>query len=164
MSTQVDRLLNLEGIPKNAGYRVAIVATEWNSEIVHEQIAGARRIAEQMGVEIRPILYVPGSVEIPFVIRRMYEVSSETGSMPDAVIAFGAVIRGDTPHFDYVCKMLTDGLHILNMSLPIPVIFGVLTIDNESQVWERLGRGAHGHKGEEAMISAIKMIHLNKSL
>ena len=79
--------------------------------------------------------------------------------MPDAYITLGAVIRGDTPHFDYVCKAVTDGVVQLNLSLPVPVIFGVLTVDNEEQAKERIG-GKHGHKGMEAAITALKMISL----
>jgi 6,7-dimethyl-8-ribityllumazine synthase len=69
------------------------------------------------------------------------------------------VIRGGTPHFDYVCRAVTDGILQLNLTLPIPVIFGVLTLDNEDQAWERLG-GPHGHKGEEAAVTALKMISI----
>jgi 6,7-dimethyl-8-ribityllumazine synthase len=72
------------------------------------------------------------------------------------------VIRGDTPHFDYVCKAITDGVVHLNMHLPVPTIFGVLTVENEQQAKERIG-GKHGHKGEEAGITAIKMISLVRS-
>jgi 6,7-dimethyl-8-ribityllumazine synthase len=73
----------------------------------------------------------------------------------------GCVIRGDTPHFDYVCKAVTDGVVQLNLLLPVPTIFGVLTVDNELQATERIG-GKHGHKGEEAAVTAIKMINLSK--
>ncbi len=69
------------------------------------------------------------------------------------------MVRGDTPHFDYVCKAVTDGVVQLNLTLPVPTIFGVLTVDNEEQAKERIG-GKHGHKGEEAAITAIKMITL----
>jgi 6,7-dimethyl-8-ribityllumazine synthase len=75
----------------------------------------------------------------------------------------GTVIRGDTPHFDYVCKAVTDGVLQLNLSLDVPVIFGVLTLENEQQALERVG-GKHGHKGEEAAVTAIKMIALNRKL
>jgi 6,7-dimethyl-8-ribityllumazine synthase len=71
-------------------------------------------------------------------------------------------LRGDTPHFDYVCKAVTDGVLQLNMTLPIPTIFGVLTVDNQQQADERIG-GKHGHKGEEAAITALKMIAVQKS-
>jgi 6,7-dimethyl-8-ribityllumazine synthase len=71
------------------------------------------------------------------------------------------VIRGGTPHFDYVCKAVTDGVTQLNLSLPIPTIFGVLTVDNEEQAKERIG-GIHGHKGEEAAVTAVKMISMTR--
>jgi 6,7-dimethyl-8-ribityllumazine synthase len=73
------------------------------------------------------------------------------------------VLRGDTPHFDYVCKGVTDGVMHLNLSLPVPVIFGILTVDNQQQADERIG-GKHGHKGEEAAITALKMISFVDSL
>ena len=73
------------------------------------------------------------------------------------------MIRGETPHFDYVCKAVTEGILQLNLQLPVPVIFGILTVDNEQQALDRLG-GAHGHKGEEAAITALKMIALQRKL
>ena len=81
---------------------------------------------------------------------------------PDAFIALGCVLRGDTPHFDYVCKAVTDGVVQLNLALTVPTIYGVLTVDNEQQATERIG-GKHGHKGEEAAITALKMIAMVKS-
>ena len=81
---------------------------------------------------------------------------------PHAFIALACVIRGDTPHFDYVCKAVTDGVLQLNLLLPVPTIFGVLTVDNQEQADERIG-GKHGHKGEEAAITALKMITLKQS-
>ena len=81
----------------------------------------------------------------------------------DAFIALGTVIRGDTPHFDYVCKFVTDGILSLNMVLDAPSIFGVLTVNDEQQAAERIG-GTHGNKGEEAAVTAIKMIALNRKL
>jgi 6,7-dimethyl-8-ribityllumazine synthase len=82
---------------------------------------------------------------------------------PDAVITLGTVVRGDTPHFEYVCKFVTEGVLELNLTSGTPVIFGVLTVNNEEQALQRVG-GRHGHKGEEAAITAIKMIALNRSL
>lgn len=72
------------------------------------------------------------------------------------------MIKGDTPHFDYVCRLVTDGVGQLNLSLPVPTIFGVLTVNTEEQAMERIG-GKHGHKGEEAAITALKMISLLES-
>ena len=81
---------------------------------------------------------------------------------PQAFIALGCVLRGGTPHFDYVCKAITDGVVQLNLTLPVPTIFGVLTVDNQQQADERTG-GIHGNKGEEAALTALKMITLKYS-
>ena len=101
---------------------------------------------------------VPGAIEIPFAIKNFYK-NIKKKNQPDAFIALGCVIRGDTPHFEYVCRTITDGVLQLNLSLPVPTIFGVLTVDNEEQAKERIG-GGHGHKGEEAAMTAIKMIRI----
>jgi 6,7-dimethyl-8-ribityllumazine synthase len=106
------------------------------------------------------VLTVPGAFELPFAVKNHYAYSER---LPDAYIVLGTVIRGDTPHFDYVCKAVTDGIVQLNLSLDVPVIFGVLTVENEQQAKERIG-GKHGHKGEEAAITALKMIALNRKL
>ena len=81
---------------------------------------------------------------------------------PLVFIALGCVIKGDTPHFEYVCQSVTAGISHLNMHLPVPVIFGVLTVNNQQQALERIG-GKHGHKGEESAITALKMVSLIKS-
>jgi 6,7-dimethyl-8-ribityllumazine synthase len=137
--------------------RIAIVYTEWNDKIVSEQIKGCERIAEANGAVIVEKLAVPGSFEIPFACKQLFMSYDGNDNAPEAIIAFGAVIRGGTPHFEYVCKAVTEGIVQLNLMLPIPTIFGVLTLDTEEQAWERLG-GTHGHKGEEAAITALKMI------
>ena len=77
-------------------------------------------------------------------------------------IALGCILRGDTPHFDYVCKAVTDGIVHLNVTLPVPTIYGILTVDNHQQIEDRLG-GKHGHKGMEAAVTALKMIALINS-
>ncbi len=149
-----------KGILKKDAF-VVIVKTEWNAAIVDELEAGCRRVLEEFGVK-NLTLVVPGAVEIPFAIKRHWDKSWDSGSVPDAYIAFGCVIRGGTPHFDYVCRMVTDGILQLNLNLQAPVIFGVLTVDNEEQARERIG-GKHGHKGEEAAITALKMIPQEES-
>lgn len=151
-------LLDTSGITDLSGTRIAIAYTEWNEKIVAEQIAGAERVCKQLGISTIEMHAVPGSFELPYACRQIAEQTK-----PDAVIAFGAVIRGGTPHFEYVCKAVTEGITQLNITLPVPVIFGVLTLDNEQQAWERLG-GAHGHKGEEAAITALKMIQFTRNL
>lgn len=163
LSSDSNSLLSLDEIRNLRNGKVGIVYTEWNDKIVAEQIAGAQRIAAETGNEISKMIKVPGCFEIPYACKAMYEASIHDTEGPNAIIAFGAVIRGGTPHFDYVCKAVTEGIGQLNLSLPIPVIFGVLTLDNEDQAWERLG-GAHGHKGEEAMIAALKMIDMKNKI
>jgi len=151
-------LLDTATVAGLEGARVAIVHTHWNSAIVAEQTRGAARILEQHGAQIAHTLVVPGAVEIPFGCRLAAQAQGV-----EAIIAFGAVIRGGTPHFDYVCKAVTEGILQLNLTLPIPTIFGVLTLDTEAQAWERLG-GEHGHKGEEAAMAALQMIALQRSV
>lgn len=142
--------------------RAAIVYTEWNEKIVREQRNGCESMIHRFGGDIIDSVAVPGSFELPFACRQLWEHYKDKIEKPEAIIAFGAVIRGGTPHFDYVCRAVTDGILQLNVTLPIPVIFGVLTLDNEDQAWERLG-GAHGHKGEEAAITALKMIAFKRA-
>jgi 6,7-dimethyl-8-ribityllumazine synthase len=138
--------------------RIAIVYTEWNEKIISELVKGCERVAEQHHATIVKKLAVPGSFELPFACKQLWEQRKDKKNAPEAIIAFGAVIRGGTPHFEYVCKAVTEGILQLNLMLPVPVIFGVLTLDNEQQATERLG-GPHGHKGEEAAITALKMIY-----
>lgn len=148
-----------KGIPATKDAFVVLVVTEWNSHIVKKLEAGAKKIFKAAGVNTTT-LTVPGAVEIAFAVKQHY---THIKRMPDAYIVFGTVIQGDTPHFDYVCQSVTDGVTHLNLSLECPVIFGVLTVNTEEQAIERIG-GKHGHKGEEAAITALKMIALNRKL
>jgi len=148
-----------KGIPVIKDAFVVIVKTEWNADIVNKLESGVKKILKEQGVGSKTIT-VPGAVEIPFIIRQHYNRSKE---VPDAYITLGTVIRGDTPHFDYVCNTVTEGVLQLNLTLDVPVIFGVLTVNEEEQAWERTG-GKHGHKGEEAAITAIKMISLSRKI
>jgi 6,7-dimethyl-8-ribityllumazine synthase len=167
------KLLNT-GIPHVKDACIVLVKTEWNMAIVNELEKGCRAMLQKLQVKNVITVTVPGCFEIPFAIKRYWEKSgkknlpaapslklqrSKAGrqGIADAFIALGCVVRGDTPHFDYVCKAVTDGVLQLNLLLPVPTIFGVLTVDNEQQAQERIG-GKHGHKGEEAAITALKMI------
>jgi len=140
---------------------IVLVKTEWNASIVDELERGAIEQLQKNHVKKIITVTVPGAVEIPFAIKSFWE-NTGMKRRPGAFIALGCVIRGGTPHFDYVCKAVTDGVMQLNINLPVPVIFGVLTVDNEEQARERTG-GKHGHKGEEAAITALKMISLQQS-
>jgi 6,7-dimethyl-8-ribityllumazine synthase len=150
------------GILKVRDACIVLVKTEWNAVIVDELEKGCIAKLQEQGVKKIVSLTVPGSFEIPFGIKSYWENRNKK-KRPDAFIAFGCVIRGDTPHFDYVCKAVTDGVLQLNLSLAVPTIFGVLTVDNEQQAKERIG-GKHGHKGEEAAITALKMISFQKRI
>jgi 6,7-dimethyl-8-ribityllumazine synthase len=163
LSSESNNLLDISSLIHRSDARVAIVATEWNDKMVAAQMAGARKIAQQTGAIITHEVYVPGCFELPFACKAVWDNQATISEAPEAIIAFGAVIRGGTPHFEYVCKAVTEGILQLNLTLPVPVIFGVLTLDTEEQAWERLG-GTHGHKGEEAMITALKMIKMKNEL
>ena len=162
MAAKGNKSLN-KGIPVIRDAFVVIVKTEWNKHIVDKLEAGTINIFKQQNIGYKTLV-VPGAVEIPFAIKTSWEHSKgKKKKRPDAFIALGCVIRGGTPHFDYVCKAVTEGVLQLNLTLDIPTIFGILTVDNEEQARERIG-GIHGHKGEEAAITAIKMISLSQSL
>jgi 6,7-dimethyl-8-ribityllumazine synthase len=149
---------SIEDIQQIKDVLVVLVKTEWNATIVDELENGCLNTFQQYGIKTKTIL-VPGAIEIPFAINQCWANTNE----PSAFIALGCVIRGGTPHFDYVCQSVTQGITQLNISLPVPVIFCVLTVDSIEQAKERTG-GIHGHKGEEAAITAIKMMLLNKNL
>jgi 6,7-dimethyl-8-ribityllumazine synthase len=136
---------------------VVLVKTEWNATIVDELENGCRKALLKLGVKKIITRTVPGAFEIPFAIKFDWEHTPKK-KRPDAYIALGCVIKGDTPHFEYVCNAVTDGVVQLNLLLPVPSIFGVLTVNNEEQARERTG-GTQGHKGEEAAITAVKMIN-----
>ena len=141
---------------------IVIVHTEWNSEIVDKLLDGCLRILKQYGMNNYKILKVPGAFEIPFAIKNFWETYQNKFEKPQVFIALGCVLKGGTPHFDYVCKAVTEGVLHLNLLLPVPTIFGVLTVDNQRQADERTG-GEHGNKGEEAAVSALKMLTLKYS-
>ena len=140
-------------MPDASGMKVAIAAAEWNAEITDALLKGAVDTLLRNGVKEENIYVarVPGTVELTFASQQMAEFYQ-----PDAVIAIGCVVRGDTPHFDYVCQSVTQGITHLNTLFGIPFIFGVLTTDTMQQAKDRAG-GKLGNKGDEAAVTAIKM-------
>lgn len=145
---------DFDSIPDASEMKVGIVVAEWNTHITEKLLEGAINVLEKHGVKSENITVgrVPGSVELTYGARLMAE-SKEV----DAVIILGCVVRGDTPHFDYVCSSVTQGITELNLMYDIPFIFGLLTTDNMQQSEDRAG-GKHGNKGDEAAITAIKMV------
>jgi 6,7-dimethyl-8-ribityllumazine synthase len=140
--------------------RFAIVASRYNSFIVEHLVAGAVDVLRRHGVEESQIdlVRVPGAFEMPLAVQRL--AASERY---DAIVALGAVIRGATPHFDYVAGECTKGLAMVAMDHDIPVGFGVLTVDTIEQAVERAGTKA-GNKGAEAALSALEMVSLLRRL
>lgn len=144
-----------EGAPQldladSASLRAGIVAASWHTEVMDGLLSGALRAFEEAGVEANTILRAPGSFELPVlaaaIARRGY----------DAVVALGVVIRGDTPHFEYVCQAATDGLSRVALETGVPVGFGLLTCDDEQQALDRAGlAGSREDKGYEAAQAAL---------
>ncbi len=147
-------------IPSSKGMKFGIVVSEWNAEITNALLDGTANTLKRMGTEtgnIR-IIHVPGSFEIPYAARMIAETYK-----PDAVICLGCVIQGETRHFDYICQGVTHGITELNLKYNIPFIFGILTTQNIEQARERSG-GKHGNKGDEAAITAIRMVHQQREI
>ncbi|MGO0059672.1 6,7-dimethyl-8-ribityllumazine synthase [Brevibacillus fluminis] len=149
-----------EGHLVGTGLRVAIVAGRFNELIVSKLVGGALDALKRHGVadEDVSLAWVPGAFEIPLIARKM----AESGKY-DAVVTLGAVIRGSTPHFDYVCNECAKGVASISLATGVPTIFGVLTTDNIEQAIERAGTKA-GNKGWEAAAAAIEMANLNRQL
>ena len=147
-------------IPDAHKMRLGIVVCEWNNNITDVLLEGALNTLKSNGVDEANILVkrVPGSFELIYGCSQMLKQSTV-----DAVIAIGCVIKGDTPHFDYICSATTQGLTTLNTLYDKPVIFGVLTVNTLDQALERTG-GNLGNKGDEFAVTAIKMIDYTWSL
>ena len=145
---------NPNKVPDASGMTFGIVVAEWNSEITNKLKDGAYGTLIRYGAmpENVTIVYVPGSFELIYGAKRLAK-----SIKPDAVIGLGCVIRGDSPHFDYVCSGVTQGFADLNREGDIPFIFGLLTNDTMQQSIDRAG-GVYGNKGDEAAITAIKMV------
>ncbi len=134
-----------------SGMRVAVVSASWHTEVMDGLRAGADRGLADAGVEQVDRVRVPGSFELPVACSRLAR-----GGTYDAVVALGVVIRGGTPHFDYVCQAATQGLTQVSVSTGIPVGFGLLTCDDEQQALERAGLpGSTEDKGHEAATAAV---------
>lgn len=152
MSTAIGVIQNLSA----KGMRVAIVAARFNEDITSKLLEGAQRVLKERNAKLVDVVWVPGAFEIPLMAQHL---SQGKKKKYDAIITLACVIRGDTSHFDYVCEGVTRGVMDVSLKKNLPVIFGVLTTENHDQAVARVG-GAHGHKGEEAALTAIEMVHL----
>ncbi len=162
MATPSTEIFDTSGIQLKKDACVAIVRTDWNAHVVDKLEAGCLAVLKQHELSCT-IVRVPGAFEISFAIKAYWEKNKYNPCKPAAFIALGCVIKGDTPHFEYVCSAVTNGLVQLNLEMPVPSIYGIITVNNQQQADDRTG-GIHGHKGEEAAATAIKMIALNQSL
>lgn len=132
-----------------SGVRLAIVASTWHARICDALLAGARRVAADAGVAEPTVVRVLGAIEIPVV-------AQEVARNHDAVVALGVVIRGGTPHFDYVCDAVTQGLTRVSLDAATPVANGVLTVNDEQQALDRAGLpGSSEDKGAQAAAAAL---------
>ena len=147
-------------VPSASDMRFGIVVSDWNKEVTWMLLEGAVTTLKKHGVTDVDIIikHVPGSFELPLGGQFIAEYDDV-----DSVICLGCVIRGETPHFDYVCQGVTQGIASLNLEYNIPFIFGVLTTNNQEQAKERSG-GKLGNKGDEAAITAIRMAALQKEM
>lgn len=138
-----------------SGLAVTICVTSWHTEITGGLLAGAERALQEAGNNTYSIMRVPGAFELPLAAQYAIEDGAEV------VIALGVVIRGGTPHFEYVCNAVTDGLTRVQLDTGIPIGFGVLTVDDEQQALDRSGlAGSKEDKGAEAVEAAIVMARL----
>jgi 6,7-dimethyl-8-ribityllumazine synthase len=142
-----------EGAPDlevdGTGLRVAVVAASWHQKVMDALVSNAEQALAELGVEETTVVRVPGSFELPVVAARL-------ATSYDAVVALGVVIRGGTPHFEYVCQSVTEGLGRVALDTGVPVGFGVLTCDDEQQALDRAGLGwSRENKGREAAEAAV---------
>jgi len=161
MASALKNLSELKGqIPSAKGMSFGIVVSEWNEEITGSLLNATIATLVKHGASAESILVrsVPGSFELVFGAQLMLENTDV-----DAVICLGCVIKGETPHFDYICKSVSQGIVDLNQSYNTPVIFGVLTTLTQQQAVDRSG-GRYGNKGDEAAVTAIKMAALQQDL
>jgi 6,7-dimethyl-8-ribityllumazine synthase len=153
-------LETLEGRPLGKRRRIGIVCSRFNDEVTGKLLDGAVSALEGAGVARAEIVVVrvPGAFELPLAARRLAR-SEEL----DAIVALGAVIRGETDHYDYVCRAAQEGLANVAMWEDLPVMFGVLTCDTDEQAMDRAG-GRHGNKGADVALDALRMADLFEQL
>jgi 6,7-dimethyl-8-ribityllumazine synthase len=162
MATSLKNLsdYDLNSVPSANEMKFAIVVAEWNYEITGALLKGAIDTLKKHGAKEDNITveHVPGTFELSFAASAIMQTTEV-----DAIIVLGCVIQGETRHFDFICHGVTQGITDLNIQGEIPIIFGVLTTEDQQQALDRAG-GKHGNKGDEAAFTAIKMVAMNQSL
>ena len=134
---------------------ITVIVTSWHPEITDGLLAGAERALKAAGNDVYTVVRVPGAFELPLAAQWAAEDGAE------AIIALGVVIRGETPHFDYVCQAATEGLNRIQLDSGVPVGFGLLTVDTEQQALDRAGlANSKEDKGAEAVEAAVQMARL----
>ena len=158
MATKDLSAYDMEKVPSAENMKFGIVVSEWNYEVTGALARGAVETLKKHGAKddnIR-VKHVPGSFELTLG-GQLFAENTDV----DAVLLLGCVIQGETRHFDFICEGVSQGATHLNMKFNFPIIFGVLTTDNQQQALDRAG-GKHGNKGDEAAITAIKMVALQR--
>lgn len=158
MSSKDKNLSEFSGkIPHLPNASIGIAVSEWNDAVTFSLLDGAKSLLASAGIPDNQITitYVPGSFELILASQRLAMREDI-----DAVISLGCVIQGETRHFDFICQAVANGISDVNLKYNKPVIFGVLTPDNQQQALDRAG-GKHGNKGEEAAYTALRMLETN---
>lgn len=160
MSTTNLSEYNPKEVPDAGQMKFGIVISDWNSNVTGALLAGTVNTLKKHGALDENIIirHVPGSFELTLGAQLLAE-----NKEVDAIICIGCVIQGETPHFRYICESVTRGITQLNLDYNLPFIFGVLTTENMQQALDRAG-GRHGNKGDEAAVTAIKMVALQREL
>lgn len=160
MSRGKEKVKTIVGSVKASEVKIAVIVSRFNEEITKSLLDGAIAQAKERGMTDSnlTLAWVPGAVEIPVVAQRLAQLGTF-----DAIVCLGAVIRGETDHYQWVCSQVSEGCQHVALQNDLPVIFGVLTTDTEEQAKDRIG-GRHGHKGKDAIDAALETIGVLRAI
>lgn len=140
-------------------FKVAVISARWHREICDALVEGAQRAMSQAKIDIGPVIHVPGSFELPLAAQYALDAGA------DAAVVLGVVVRGETPHFDYVCQGVTQGIMNVSLARSKPIGFGVLTVDTVTQAIARSGvSGSSEDKGYDATVAALELLRVKDSV
>ena len=149
-------IINLGDMSK---FKVAVISASWHREICDALVDGAHRALSQAKIDINPVVHVPGSFELPLAAQYALDAGA------DAAVVLGVVVRGETPHFDYVCQGVTQGIMSVSLARGKPIGFGVLTVDTVTQAIARSGiAGSSEDKGFDATVAALELLRVKDSV